>query len=339
MFRAGNHPILADEMEVLMELRDQLALNGIDRFRSMKRTQDHIQCTCPFHKDGQERRPSCGITTNDIRQGDKLVRAGTVHCLACGYTGTLEETISRLFGYNDLGVFGTAWLKKNFLTVQYEERDSLDLDLSRGKKTGSDTIKYVSEEELDSYRYIHPYMYQRKLTDDVIEMFDVGYDDCFVLQSQDGKETMYKCVTFPVRDITGGTLFIARRSVDTKFFNYPAGVEKPVYGIYELSQIKPYPTEVYICESILDCLTLWTHNKYAVALNGLGTDSQFKQLSSMPTRKFIIATDSDNAGIRARKKIREKLSNKIITEIVLPYGRKDINECSYDEIENLEEVI
>jgi hypothetical protein len=339
MFRAGNHPILADEMEVLMELRDQLALNGIDRFRSMKRTQDHIQCTCPFHKDGQERRPSCGITTNDIRQGDKLVRAGTVHCLACGYTGTLEETISRLFGYNDLGVFGTAWLKKNFLTVQYEERDSLDLDLSRGRKTGSDTIKYVSEEELDSYRYIHPYMYQRKLTDDVIEMFDVGYDDCFVLQSQDGKETMYKCVTFPVRDITGGTLFIARRSVDTKFFNYPAGVEKPVYGIYELSQIKPYPTEVIICESIFNCLTCYAYGKYALALNGTGTIGQYEQLKKLPVRKYILGLDPDDAGNRGRAKLRKYLGDsKIITEYVIPEG-KDINDLTKEEFDALEEVV
>ena len=111
MFTANGIPILADEVEVISELRDQLALNGIQRFHTIRRTQNHIQVNCPFHKDGQESKPSCGITTNDIKQGDKIVKAGTVHCFACGYTGSIEEMISKLFGREDFGAFGIEWLK------------------------------------------------------------------------------------------------------------------------------------------------------------------------------------------------------------------------------------
>ena len=67
-------------------------------------------------------------------------------------------------------------------------------------------------------------MYERGLTDEVIEEFDIGYD----------KDT--RCITFPVRDKSGGTLFVARRSVDTKYFNYPKEAEKPLYGLFELYQ-------------------------------------------------------------------------------------------------------
>lgn len=339
MFTANGIPILADEVEVISELRDQLALNGIQRFHTIRRTQNHIQVNCPFHKDGQESKPSCGITTNDIKQGDKIVKAGTVHCFACGYTGSIEEMISKLFGREDFGAFGIEWLKKNFLTVTYEKRDSFTLDISRDRHKKQEEIKYVSEEELESYRYIHPYAYKRKLNDTIIDMFDVGYDDAFIITSKAGKEFKLKCLTFPVRDETGGTLFIARRSVDTKFFHYPSGVEKPVYGVYELSKIDPYPKEVIICESIINCLTCWVYGKYAVALNGTSTKQQIDQLRKLPCRKYILGLDPDAAGDKGRKRIKDALKNdKIITDLIIPKG-KDINDLTKEEFDSLQETL
>ena len=312
MFTVAGMPILADEIDVLEELKDQLALNGVERFRKFRRTQNHIQFCCPFHNGGQELKPSCGITTSDIKQGDKVVKAGTVHCFACGIVCSLEEMISRLFGKDDFGIFGIEWLKKNFLTIEYDERPKIVLDMERHKSITENDRTYISEEELDSYRYIHPYMYQRKLTDDVIEMFDVGYDKDFVIKSKKGKESHLRCITFPVRDITGKTLFIARRSVDTKFFHYPAGAEKPVYGIYELSLLPEYPKEIIICESIINCLTCYVYGKPAVALNGTGTDFQYKQLRESPCRKYILGLDPDPEIKKKSKhdRLKQKLENR-----------------------------
>ena len=90
---------------------------------------------------------------------------------------------------------------------------------------------------------------------EAIEIFDIGYD----------KNTNY--ITFPVRDKQGNCLFVARRNVKIKWFNYPNNVEKPIYGIYELYQLKEFPKEIYITESMIDCVYLWTFKKYAVALN------------------------------------------------------------------------
>jgi DNA primase len=138
-------------------------------------------------------------------------------------------------------------------------------------------------------------------------------------------------------------LFVARRSTKTKYFNYPAGAEKPLYGIYELSELAKlhhgrFEKEIIICESMLDALTCWVYGKYAVALNGLGTELQFKQLRALPCRKLILATDNDKAGMKARERIRQNVKNKIITEYILPDGRKDINELTNDEFMRLEEV-
>ena len=328
MIKLQDTIIQTDTQSVLDMLKFDLAQHGVDRFHQFRRNGDNIQTSCPFHKNGQERKPSFGVNGEIDR----------CHCFSCGWSGTIEEMISELYGYQDDGKFGKRWLIKRFNTVEIETRPNImDGFIARNNRLNDKNINrldnlnnnlvdntYISEEELDKYRYIHPYMYQRKMDDRVIEIFDVGYD----------KET--ECITFPIRDKNGNCLFIARRSVNTKFFSYPQGVEKPVYGLYELYQLDEFPKEIYICESMIDAITIWTHhNKYAIALNGLGNDLQFSQLNSMPNRTFILATDNDSSGTKARIRIKKYISNKIIKEILLPPNRKDINECTYNEFENI----
>ena len=318
----NNHVILDDTQDILIELRKQLELNGVKRFAKFIDSGNNIQTNCPFHKEGQERKPSFGINKN----------TGECHCFGCGWSGTLSEMISNCFGKDDFGVYGNKWLIRNFLSVAVESRPDIDVDFCRSKKITSETKKYISEQELDSYRYTHPYMYKRKLTDEIIDLFDIGYD----------KNT--ECITFPNRDINGNCLFVARRSVKTKFFNYPQDVEKPVYGLYECNicakTIKNwFPDEIIICESMIDALTCWVYGKYAVALNGTGNENQFKTLRNMPNRKFILATDMDEAGLKARERIRQSLGNKIVTEYVWDINvAKDINDMSKEYFDSLKEV-
>lgn len=328
MIKLQDTIIQSDTQSILDMLKFDLAQHGVDRFHIFRNNGENVQTNCPFHKNGQERKPSFGVN-GEI---DKC------HCFACGWSGTIEEMISELYGYQDEGKFGKRWLIKRFNTVEIETRPNImeefnarnnrlnDRNINRldNLNNNHDNNTYISDEELDKYRYIHPYMYERKMDDRVIEIFDVGYD----------KET--ECITFPIRDKNGNCLFIARRSVNTKFFSYPQGVEKPLYGLYELYQLDEFPKEIYICESMIDAITIWTHcDKYAVALNGLGNDLQFSQLNDMPNRTFILATDNDSAGIKARIRLKKYITNKIIKEIILPSNRKDINECTYNEFENI----
>ena len=327
MIEINNNYIITDVYDILIELRRQLDINGIKRFNKIIKTNNNLQTNCPFHKEGQEKKPSFGISTKN----------GVGHCFGCGWVGSFSEMVSNLFGYDDFGNFGNKWLVKNFLSVSVENRPDILSDFE-GRKNENNTFHnnrsidrnnfpIITEQELDSYRYIHPYMYKRKLSDEIIDLFDIGYD------------SKTECITFPIRDINGNTLFIARRSVKTKFFHYPENVEKPVYGLYELSKIKPYPNEIIVCESMLDCLYCWTMGKYAVALNGLGNDLQFKQLNSMTCRKFILATDMDEAGLKARNRIKKALKNKLVTEYKWDINiAKDINDMNKDYFLNLKEM-
>jgi hypothetical protein len=309
MFEVRGKQIMADDMSILLELKSQLALNGINLFHKFKKSSDNIQTTCCYHKDGQENKPSAGILT--INKGDK--KAGTYHCFTCGITAGIEEVISYCFGYDDSGDFGVEWLIKNFVMVEIEERRDLILNLERNVlKTPA---QYIGDDELDSYRFYHDYMFQRKLTEEIIEKFDVGFD----------KNT--NCITFPVRDIEGNTLFIARRSVITKFFHYPENSEKPVYGLYELPK---EAKEVIVCESIFNALTCYAYGKPAVALLGLGSTKQYETLQKLPIRKYICALDPDEEGQRAAEKLKNRLQNKLVSKFIIPEG-KDINDLSCEE--------
>ena len=195
------------------------------------------------------------------------------------------------------------------------------------KKSTSISIR-VSEEELDSYRYYHPYWEKRGITDEeIIELFDLGF-------SQNDS-----CITFPIRDINGNCLFVAKRSTKTKFFSYPQGSQKSLYGIYEITQCDRDTNEIIVCESMLDALSFWQIGKVAVAMNGTGDAHSYQQLRELPCRQLILCTDMDSAGLKAREKIRKNVKNKIIYEYFLPQGCKDANDCTQEQLLALKKEI
>ena len=291
--------------DILIAFRVYINSKGINFFKDIKLGQDNIMVTCPFHKNGQEKKPSCGISLKD----------GIVHCFTCGTVKTFTEMLSYCLGYYDKGEKGKQWIINNVEFNRLEQR-AINISISREKRLKS----FVSDLELNKYRYYHPYMFQRKLTNEIIGKFDVGYDD----------ET--KCITFPVRDKQGRTLFIARRSVEKKYFNYPSGVEKPLYGIYELSS---NAKEVIICESIFNALTCEVYGKEALALNGTGSKEQIELIKNLGVRTIYLALDNDEAGEKGCRRIYEKIRGKfIVYRMVFPIG-KDVNDLSKEEFENI----
>ena len=321
MIKLQDTIIQSDTQSVLDMLKFDLAQHGVDRFHIFRNNGDNIQTNCPFHKNGQERKPSFGVN-GEI---DKC------HCFSCGWSGTIEEMISELYGYQDEGKFGKRWLIKRFNTVQIETRPNIMEGFNgrnnitirninnihrfkqhiQGDKSSEQYSGEITEEELDKYRYIHPYMYERKLTDEIIERFDIGYD-------RERKE-----ITFPVRDIEGRCVFIAGRSIERKFFRLPKGMDKPIYQAYKFSLGKY--TTAFITESFLNCLTCWKYDKPAMAMIGTGNQKQYAILNKLPVREYILAFDPDEAGRKATERFKKNVHGKIIKELVYSDNR-DIND-------------
>lgn len=346
MIKLKESEIQVSVLDVLQALKAELAADNIDLLKDIKDGPANVMITCPFHNHGQEHKPSMGVK----KQG------GIAHCFTCGEVVDFTELVSYCVNGTKSSQFGTTWLLNRYRDFTFQtlketlkfnefrgkEKDKLIVAKCRGEHsdvnivTGKRESKhFVSETELDSYRWTHPYWTKRGITDEsIIELFDLGYD----------KKT--DCITFPVRDVNGNCEFVARRSVRTKFFQYPPGVSKPLYGLYEIFattkvdghdvHVLPcLPKELFVCESMIDCILLWQSRHIAVALNGLGNDRQFKQLMDLPIRHIILATDNDNAGRKAKDRIKKYVHNKIFTDIIFPKDIKDIGECSREQIDNI----
>ena len=320
---------------------DKLEAFGL--IRTARITGNYQQIYCPFHSDGQEHKPSCGILLKEEYRNGRHYPAGWTHCFTCGYAEPLPKMVSDLLERRSILQTGLEWLNENIPGFEADEAEFESLiptelmdsvtaqyAVSFLQSKLAPARPYVSEAELASYRYTVPKMYERKLTDEIIEKFDVGVDMKFVAP---GRKRPTPCITFPVRDETGQTLFLCRRSIEGKFFNYPEGVTKPVYGLYELP---PGLKSVIICESCFNALTCWVYGRPAVALLGTGNAYQIQQLKQLGVQEFILGFDPDDAGRRADAKLRRALSSSAIvwSFVGIPPGM-DLNDLTKEQFDAL----
>ena len=300
-------------IDIVKMLRQQLFLMHIDRLDKIDIKQNNVRITCPFHNGGHERTPSCDILLED--KGS--TPAGTVHCFGCGYTSNFVKFIADCMGTNYRKA--TEWLvnaTKYSLLENNREIKELALESPFSKDLNNWTT--VPLEELRKYDYIHPYMFKRKLTDEIIEKFEVGYDP------------KLDAITFPIY-VDGRCVCVAKRRVKYKRFDMPNIKPKPIYGLDYITD-----NELIVCESIINALTCWTYGKQAVALCGTGSQWQIEQLNNIPQRKIVLALDGDEAGRKGTKNIIKGLTNKLVTVLQVPDG-KDINDLTKEEFDNLEE--
>jgi len=341
----------------VISLVEQLDSRGI--LRANRVIGDYYQVYCPVHGGGQEKRASAGILLREqVRQqaDGSMLRypAGWFNCFACGgpdgKPAPLPDLITYILQSRSITSTGLDWLNKNIPGFQevadfeYLLPQGLSQDLIFNWSHGKDAVEYlqrlispnkgyISETELASYRFNVPYMYERKLTDDIIAKFDVGFHENWV---PEGRKQPTPCITFPVKDHTGNVLFIYRRSIKSKFFSMPEGVQKPVYGLWEVNQFAPNIKRVIIVESILNALTCWVYGQPAVALMGTGNATQFRQLRESGIKEFVIGFDPDEAGRRATTRIKRALKDvAIIWEYEGIPPNKDINDLSSEEFHQL----
>ena len=302
MLTIDNVPILVPVRTILNELSIDLKSRGKSGLRFGKQTGTDIMLSCPLgvHSD---KKPSAGIN----------LRNGVFHCFACGASYSLPRLISVLLYDTEIVLQGETYLLDKFADYTVEHRETA-FKLPKREIRKPKEIQYVSEKELDRYAFYHSYILNRGISKEVIDMFDIGYD----------KDR--RAITFPVKDRQGRCLFIARRSVVGKEYNYPLGAEKPLYGVDVLARYGRLSEPLYITESMINCLSLWTYGFQAIALNGTGSAEQIEMLKELPYRRFILGLDGDNAGRKGTMKLYEALKKyKLMTRLNLEDG-VDIND-------------
>ena len=322
-------PLVATVEQVIKDVKIQLYGTGL--LKEMNNTGADLMVTCPFHGNGREHNPSCGALLRDKVLNGKKYEAGTVHCFTCGYTADLPQFISDVLGLEN-SVAGYKWLigRYNYST---QEREPLELDLYRNKNSSSHLSSLsMDEDEVERYyqqllssNEAYDYLKRRMLAEWVIDTYKLGYD----------RED--KTVLFPVRDMRGGVVFYKGRSIAGKHFYNAKGIDKSslVFGLYELCN-SSYPqgtpnseTLIWITESEIDALTLISQGEYAVAIMGSHiSEEQCRELERSPFRRFVIATDNDEAGRKGASQIKRLLIPKgfRFTNLQWHTELKDIND-------------
>lgn len=318
-------PLVATVEQVLNDLK--LELYGTGLLRDMNNTGSDLMITCPFHKNGKEHSPSCGVLLREKVVKDKKYEAGTVHCYTCGYTADLPQFVADVLGLEN-NLAGYKWLIGRY-NYSVQSREPLELNLYRGQEQKA---SYMDEDEVEQFyqnllhhREAGDYLYNRGLANWVIDAYKLGYDPAD------------KTVLFPVRDLQGRVVFYKGRSIAGKHFYNAKDIDKSslVFGLYELCNGRfarglATPSDpIWITESEIDALSLISYGEFAVAIMGSHiSEEQCRELEKTPFRRFVLATDNDEAGRKGAAQIKRMLIPKgfRFTNLQWHTDLKDIND-------------
>ena len=307
--------ILPDAEAILSKVRDECDGRYLS---SIENHGNDVVCQCPFHKGGLEKKMACFVYNGTDREDMEF---GTYHCFACGVTGHLDKLVSFCLSVSKEDA--DEWLVENFGTTYIEEVQYIE-EFVYGEK---EEQKFLDDSILETFDYsndkaIDYLINKRHLSKEVIDFFKIGYD----------ADT--DSVTFPVRDRLGNLVGIFERSIENKHFRIPKMTTKPIYLLYENLQMgSPY---IYVVESQINALTLFSWGYPAVALFGTGSKLQYEELKKSGIRKFCCVFDGDSAGKEGlRKFILNMGEESLITYKIVPEG-KDVNDLSKEFFDSLQ---
>lgn len=327
MFYIWKTLFFVDVQTIIEDLRKEVS----PLLKDIRDTGKDIMVTCPFHKEGRESKPSLGISKNEVRRGDKVYPAGTVHCYSCGYVGDLPQFVADVLGLGN-AVQGYNWLTSRYI---YGAGGGRDFNFNINRE--SEKQEFINSDIIEEYkRHLYfsidgrEYLAGRKITEEIIEKFNIGYNP------------ERRSITIPVYDRFGNIVMIKERSIEGKRFYNTIGSKKSsaIFGLYQvINEVKANDVKIWICESEIDAMTVWSYGDYGIALMGCEiSDEQVKQLSRTNIRTLIDGLDRDNAGRKGARRLKDKLIPKgfRIWNTRWYTDKKDINELSKTEFLNIE---
>ena len=283
-------------------------------FKHIRQRSDNIQVTCPFHKNGQENKPSASIR---ITENDRSY-PGLFSCFTCHETMSLGKVVEQLLGnlYNEDEVeanFGLKTIQARQILIDKPKKIMFNLE----KKS------FIPKSEIATLKYYHPYLESRGINKETADKYDLGFDP------------YNKHIVFPIYDKDHNCLGLGRRSIEQKVYRYPQDMIKPLYGLYELDRFIRY---LWIVEGPFNVWSLSGWKKQVVGLLGTGTEKQYKQLLEIKCKGFVLALDPDEAGRKGIYKLgnflQEHKKNNINVALI-PEG-KDVNDLSYEEFKQVQ---
>lgn len=205
----------------------------------------------------------------------------------------------------------------------YVDTESMTLDLSGWTINPKPKCRGIDPSILDEYRFRHPYLERRGISEKIQRLMKIGYD------------RKHRAITIPWFLPDGSLGNIKYRRVDSKQFWYQPGgmpIREMVYGIDVICRRNV--REAVLTEAEIDAMTVMTAGIPAIAVGGAKlSDKQAELIARSPLESVILATDNDEAGANLRKQAISKLRNYIQLKVVpIPEPNKDINDVRDTEV-------
>lgn len=192
--------------------------------------------------------------------------------------------------------------------------------------------------DFNYWEYQSNYLSNRGITEKAQQAFKVGYD-------KDNSS-----IALPIFDIDGNLVNIKFRNVNQKQFYYLHGGQPSSHHLYGGHMVKKLGSSrvgvprVFITESEIDALYLWSYGLPAVALSTARLSRRQEELLGLlGVEELILAFDNDSAGKQVFGDAVKRLLGKFkLYQLVLPKEAKDVNDLPIADLRdkqlNIKEV-
>lgn len=273
-----------------------------------RHSQGNYICCCPFHED---RHPSFAVTDD----------TGAWVCYAgCG-EGNIVELVMRAMGCDAKSA--KHWLEA---VPAPAEIGCPDLPI------WSDRLEeHIGPPEFHYTEGVtHKLMFERGFTKETLAKFRIGWDK------------VRQAIVIPVywEGVRVGLIYkhIPPLPPDVPKYEYTPHLPKSelLFGMEHVRLGGHGSLGLILVEGPLDCMWLQQCGYLsAVSILGMHVSKKQAALIEKAVYSVVMAFDADKAGESARKHARKVLKRCYIYDVVLPPGKKDVAECSPEEVRQI----
>ncbi len=303
--------------------------------------ESHVVTKCPFHKGGEERKPSFGIN----------VDLGVFQCLACHETGTVRTLLQKL------GL----------------DRSQLDAELQIIQPILEQQAQLHRLERQNQFRNRDPFKADFVLNEPLLGVYDFcpnmlvedGFDVDILREMEVGYDRTNHRIMYPIRDLYGNLAGFSGGVTPLSAYQYPKykvyqGRRRGFNGEYIPSDFgkwfdEKYPdynfgnhdflwhfdqvyaavigvsdpsVTVYVVEGFKACLWMMQSGfKNTVALMGSYISDRQQQMLHRLGCTITLCLDNDNAGQKATLNVGDLLWRPMYGRVkVMPYPKADDGE-------------
>lgn len=301
----------------------------ISQYVHLKRSGRNFFGLCPFHS---EKSPSFSVSP------DKQI----FHCFGCGVGGNVFTFLTKIEGINFVEAVQTLAQRSNIQLPTLENSRDAGKELLKSKvyKVNEFTANYYHQNLYKPESKIaQEYIKQRKLTNETLKSFQIGFSGKFDELYQELKKQGFEDteilesglvnrndkgqyidryrnrLMFPICDARGRVIAFGGRVLDDSKPKYINSPENVVYSkgrnLFGLNVAKKGDVkQILIVEGYMDVISLHQRGiTNVVAPLGTALTQQQGWLLRKSSEKIILSFDSDEAGLTAKMRALDILQN------------------------------